>query len=153
MPGGYVLYSGKFYYGGQKIAADGPFERMLLFVKESSIIPTGPELQYTSQIPADPVTLFVYTGKDADFTLYEDDDTTYNYEKGAFSDIEFSYSELKKKLTIAETKGRFPGMLTNRTFKIVWVTKTQPKELQFENVAGDVINYKGKELSVSIKSK
>ena len=45
--GWYDLYSGKWYAGGQKINADAPYERMPVFVKAGSIIPFGPELQYT----------------------------------------------------------------------------------------------------------
>ena len=81
--GWYDLYSGKWYAGGQKIVADAPYERMPVFVKAGSIIPFGPELQYTSEKPADTITLNIYTGADASFNLYEDEGTNYNYEKGA----------------------------------------------------------------------
>ena len=83
--GWYDLYSGKWYAGGQKIIADAPYERMPVFVKAGSIIPFGPELQYTSEKPADTITLNIYTGADASFNLYEDEGTNYNYEKGAFA--------------------------------------------------------------------
>ena len=80
---------------------------MPLFVKEGSIIPTGPALQYTSEKKADPVTLFVYTGKDGSFNLYEDGDTTYDYEKGAYTIIPFTYNEASKTLTIGKREGSF----------------------------------------------
>ena len=54
---------------------------MPLFVRAGSIIPTGPDLQYTGEKPADPITLYVYAGADGAFTLYEDDGLTYGYEK------------------------------------------------------------------------
>ncbi|MDQ6845869.1 MAG: DUF5110 domain-containing protein, partial [Bacteroidota bacterium] len=146
--GWYDLYSGKYYEGGETIMADAPYERMPVFVKEGSVIPFGPDLQYTSQKPADTITLFVYTGKNASFNLCEDDDTTYNYEKGAFSSIDITYNDVKKELTIGERKGSFPGMLANRLFKIVWISKTQPKELQLENVTNEMIGYKGKEIRI-----
>lgn len=146
--GWYDLYSGKYFTGGQKITVDAPYETMPVFVKEGSIIPFGPELQYTSEKPADTLTLFVYTGKDASFKLYEDDDTTYNYEKGAFSNISFTYNEAKKKLTIEERKGNFAGMLTNRIIKIVWISKEQPKKLLFDNNVDEVVNYKGQAISI-----
>ena len=66
---------------------------MPLFVKAGSIVPVGPEIEYTSQKPADPVTLYVYTGADGSFTLYEDEGTTYDYEKGQYSLIPVTYSE------------------------------------------------------------
>jgi hypothetical protein len=46
----------------------------------------GPEIQHTAEKLDGPVTLWVYTGADASFELYEDDGLTYGYEQGAFSD-------------------------------------------------------------------
>lgn len=150
--GWYDLYSGKYFNGGQRINADAPFERMPVFVKEGSIIPFGPDLQYTSEKPADTLTLYVYTGKDASFKLYEDDDTTYNYEKGHFSNIPINYIEGTKKLTIEKREGSFEGMLINRTFKIVWASKLQSKALQLDTEPGEIINYKGQTVSITNRS-
>ena len=94
--GWYDLYSGKYFDGGQTINADAPYERMPVFVKEGSIIPTGPDIQYTNEKPADIITLFVYTGKDASFNLYEDEDTNYNYEQGKYAIIPITYNEQSK---------------------------------------------------------
>ena len=61
--GWYDLYSGKYFKGGATINADAPFNRMPVFVKEGSIIPFGPAMQYTMEKKADTISLFVYTGK------------------------------------------------------------------------------------------
>lgn len=145
--GWYDLYSSKYYNGGQQITADASYERMPLYVKEGSIIPFGPALQYTAEKPADPITLYVYTGKDATFTLYEDENTTYGYEKGAFSNIPITYNQAKKQLTIGKRQGSFPGMINNRTFNIVWVNKSQPKELDFDEL-GKNVRYNGNAVMV-----
>lgn len=148
--GWYDLYSGAFLKGGQKIAADAPYERMPIFVKEGSILPFGPELQYTSEKPADPIRLYVYTGKDASFTLYEDEGTNYNYEKKAFSNILISYSEKDKTLTIGQREGSFNGMLTNRTFEIFVVSPRSKRPLSFESAAKQKLSYNGQKVSVKI---
>jgi alpha-D-xyloside xylohydrolase len=57
------LYSGKWYAGAQEINADADYERMPVFVKAGSIIPFGPELQYTTEKPADTIMLNVYSGQ------------------------------------------------------------------------------------------
>ncbi len=149
--GWYDFYTGKFLKGGQIITADAPYETLPLYIKEGSIIPTGPELQYTSEKPADPITLSVYTGKDASFTLYEDENTNYNYEKGAFSQIIFSYNEQAGTLTISDRTGSFNGMLKNRTFKIVWISKEKPGVIGFESKAGKTVKYSGRKLVVTLK--
>lgn len=148
--GWYDLYSGKYFQGGQRITTDAPYERMPVFVKEGSIIPVGHDLQYTSQKPADTITLHIYTGKDAVFTLYEDEDTNYNYEKGAFSNIPFIYNEAKKQLIIGERKGSFQGMLQNRIFKVVWISKSNPKGMNFENMEGSSAQYNGKSITIKM---
>jgi alpha-D-xyloside xylohydrolase len=148
--GWYDLYTGKYYKGAQQITADAPYERMPVFVKEGSILPTGPALQYTSEKPADPLTLFVYTGKDASFSLYEDEGTNYNYEKGAFSTIDFNYSEATKSLSISNRKGSFKGMLQNRTIRVVVISQKSAKALDFNQVADFTIKYVGKETAIKL---
>jgi alpha-D-xyloside xylohydrolase len=149
--GWYDLYSGQYRNGGQRITVDASYERMPVFVKEGSIIPFGPELQYTSEKPADTLTLHVYTGRDAAFTLYEDEGTNYNYEKGQFTNIPMSYSEATKTLTIGNRKGKFSGMIDTRIFKIVWISN-EAKALDFEQAPNAVINYNGKVVSI-VKAK
>ncbi|MBL7707900.1 MAG: DUF5110 domain-containing protein [Chitinophagaceae bacterium] len=148
--GWYDLYSGKYYNGGENIIADAPYERVPVFVKEGSIIPTGPELQYVAEKPADPVTLFVYTGKDASFVLYEDEGVNYNYEKGSFSEISFTYNELAKTITIGKRKGSFEGMLKTRTIHIKVISKERPAGLEFSQKAMKTVKYTGKEIVVKL---
>jgi alpha-D-xyloside xylohydrolase len=123
--GWFDFYSGKKYNGGQTVSVDAPLERIPLFVKEGSIIPAGPVVQYTSEKPADPLTIYVFPGKNASFNLYEDEGTNYNYEKGQFSNIAMSYDEATRTLTFGERQGAFPNMVANRKFKIVWVADHQ----------------------------
>ncbi|MDP2890757.1 MAG: glycoside hydrolase family 31 protein, partial [Bacteroidota bacterium] len=147
--GWYDLYSGKYISGGQKINVDAPYERMPLFVKEGSIVPFGPEIQYTGEKQADAITLYVYTGKDAEFKLYEDEGVNYNYEKGNFSTILFKYDEESGKLTIGDANGSFEGMLKTRTFNIVWVGKQKPVAFDLSKKADASITYEGKSVEVA----
>jgi alpha-D-xyloside xylohydrolase len=149
--GWYDLYSGKFTNGGQWITEEAAYERMPVFVKEGSILPFGPELQYTAEKPTDTISLYVYTGKDAAFTIYEDENTNYNYEKGSFSNIPITYSEANKTLTISSRVGTFPGMLTNRTFNIVWISRASGKKMDFEQEADAAVQYNGKTVTLKMK--
>jgi alpha-D-xyloside xylohydrolase len=85
--GWYDLKSGQYHKGRQAIQADAPYTDIPLFVKAGSILPCGPEIQHTEEKPADPIRLFVYTGGDGSFTLYEDENVNYNYEQGKFAII------------------------------------------------------------------
>ncbi|OQP60522.1 alpha-xylosidase [Niastella vici] len=148
--GWYDLYSGKWYTGGQKINAEASYERMPVFVKAGSIIPFGPGLQYTSEKPADTITLNVYTGADASFNLYEDEGANYNYEKGAFTIIPVKYNEAAKTITIGDRKGTFNGMLPKRTFRINVITPNEAKHLEFDAKCDKEIMYEGKKLTIKI---
>ena len=148
--GWYDLYSGKYYKGAQNIRADAPYERIPVFVKEGSIIPSGPALQYSTEKAADPLRVFVYTGKDASFSLYEDEGTNYNYEKGAFSTIELRYNEVSKSLTIGSRQGSFAGMLKNRTINFIFITPQSAKPLDFTGKADQTIQYSGKQITLRL---
>ena len=149
--GWYELRSGKYFEGGQTIEADAPYSDIPIFVKEGSIILCGPEIQYSNEKPADPIRLFVYTGKDASFTLYEDEGINYNYEKRVFAQISLIYNEKDKSLTIHGRQGEFPGMLETRTFEIVWISRDKPSGLNFEKEPDTTIRYNGKMKSIKIQ--
>jgi len=141
--GWYDFYSGQFIPGGRYLDVSAPYERLPLFVREGSIIPFGPEIEYTSQKLADPVTLFVYTGRNASFTLYEDEGVNYGYERGECTFIPFNYDEVSGELTIGERKGQYPGMLRDRTFNIVWVTRTNNIEFDPDMKPHATLSYDG----------
>ncbi len=148
--GWYDLYTGQYYEGGQTINAAAPYGRMPVFVKEGAIIPAGPALQYTDEKPADPITLYVYGGRNGHFSLYEDEGVNYNYEKGQFTEIDFLYDHLSNTLTIGKRRGSFPGMLAKRTFYIKLITKSHPAAFDFEERKGRRIKYAGEKIIVKL---
>lgn len=117
------FWTGKTYNGGETINTPTPLNEMPLFVKAGAIIPFGPDLQYAMEKKADPLELRVYIGADGSFSLYEDENSNNNYEKGIFSTIPFSWNEVTKTLIIGARKGTFPGMLKERTINVVFVDK------------------------------
>jgi len=148
--GWYDLFSGKYFEGGQSIEAAAPLNIIPIYVKEGSIIPVGPEIQYASE-KIDPITLYVFTGKDGSFKLYEDENINYNYEKGAYSEIPFTYNEQNRLLTIGNRIGTFPGMPESRTFQIIWVGKSKPTGLNFNVKPNKVIKYNGNEQIIKME--
>lgn len=147
--GWYDFYSGKYVDGGQKLTVDAPYERMPLYVREGAIIPYGPDMQYSDEKPASEITLYVYAGQNGAFTLYEDEGVNYNYEKGQYATIPFTYNEADGTLTIGDRTGEFPGMLKQRTFNIVKVGKDKPQPFDLK-AKGTVVNYDGKAQHVKI---
>jgi alpha-D-xyloside xylohydrolase len=118
----YDFWTGRAVMGGGAIDSAAPLDRMPLYVRAGSILPMGPELQYSTEKPEDPIELRVYAGSNGSFTLYEDENDTYGYEKGAYATIPFVWDDAAKTLTIGDRAGKFPGMLETRTFRIVFVS-------------------------------
>jgi len=141
--GWYDFWTGVAFSGGRTIDAAAPYESLPVFVKAGSIIPFGPELQYTAEKPADPITLYVYAGADGAFALYEDEGLNYNYEKGAFTRIPIQWNDSTRILTIGKREGSFPGMLSERTFEIVLVSKGKPAGFSFTPKADRSLRYGG----------
>ena len=87
------------------------------------------------------------------FTLFEDENTNYNYKKGRFSTIPFNDNEKNKELTIEKLQGEFSGILQKRTFEIVWINGQKPSGLDFQSEPDAIISYDGNQQSIRMKQK
>ena len=115
----YDFWTNKLYKGGQMVTLETSFDRVPMFVRAGSILPLGPEMQWVGEKKWDNLELRIYPGADGQFVLYEDEGDNYNYEKGMYSIISFSWNEKTHTLTIGDRQGTYPGMLQNRQFTIV----------------------------------
>jgi alpha-D-xyloside xylohydrolase len=146
--GWYDFWTGTAIAGRQTTSAAAPYDSLPLYVRAGSIIPTGPELEYVDQQPADPITLYVYAGADAAFTLYEDDGESYAYEGGAFSRIPLGWDDATSTLSIGAREGSFSGMLSSRTFRIILVNPSRTVGFTFTPGADEIVTYDGTAVSV-----
>ena len=135
----YDFWTGKQYRGGQRLELSTSLNRVPMFVRAGSILPLGPEMQYTGEKPWDNLEIRLYPGADGTFTLYEDEGDTYNYERGIYSTIPFHWNDRSHTLTIGNRQGQYPGMLTNRKFTVV-----------MPNGTSQTVNYNGKEVTVQL---
>ena len=150
--GWYDFYTGAYHAGGQTIVADAPYDKIPVFIPEGTILPIGPEMQWSDEKKPELIDLYVYAGKDGSYTLYEDEGTNYNYEKGKYAVIDFKYDDARKQVTIGARKGSFDGMLQKRRFNIILVDQ---KKQQGVNLAkspkGKVVKYSGQAMTVKLK--
>jgi len=145
----YDFWTGASMEGSRNLDAAAPIENLPLFVRAGSIVPMGPEKEWSTEKPEDPMELRIYRGANGDFTLYEDENDGYNYEKGAYATIPFHWDETKQALTIGERKGEFPGMLAARSFQIVFVGENHGVGVQPEGKPDKVLHYAGKQITVT----
>jgi len=148
--GWYNLYNGKYTVGGQKQTVDATYDRMPIYVAAGSILPMGKVIQNTAQAQTD-LTLYVYAGKNGTFSLYEDENTNYNYEKDASATIKFTYDDKNKTVTIADRKGSFKGMAKERNISIILVQQNNPVGIDSPTKEEKTIHYTGSNISVSFK--
>ena len=148
--GWYNLYTNEYIQGGQRLVVDAPYEQIPVFVREGAIIPFGPDMEWSDEKPAELINLYIYAGQDGAFQLYEDEGTNYNYEKGKYATIDITYDDASKTVSFGARKGQFPGMLKNRRFNVVLVTKDAPKPLNLENPEGVMVNYNGKAVTCNL---
>jgi len=89
--------------------------------------------------------LRIYPGADGEFTLYEDENSNYNYEKGQFATFQFRWKDKEHQLTISERKGDFQGMLKERTFNVILVNEKNGIGVDVSGKPDYIIKYTGAE--------
>ncbi|MGB4657929.1 MAG: TIM-barrel domain-containing protein [Mobilitalea sp.] len=121
LPGGCIWYdfwTGEAFLGGQVVTANATIDRIPLYVKSGAIIPMAEVAQHTGAINEQEIDLQIYTGDNGFFTLYQDENDNYNYERGIYSTIEMTWNETEESLTLHKRKGSYPDMPKVIKFKI-----------------------------------
>jgi len=142
----YDFFTGERLHGGQSLQRPCPIDEMPVYVRAGSIIPLGPDVQYSGEKPWDNLEIRLYPGADGRFILYEDEGDGYNYEQGQFSEIIFTWNDAQRTLTIGQRSGKFKGMLQQRRFSIVVGAKGSGTPQQLDKV----VDYDGHELSIKL---
>ncbi len=143
----YDFWTGEKQDGGRRIEADAPLSKLPLFVRAGSIVSMGPAMEWATEKAADPIELRIYPGADGDFTLYEDENDSYRYEKGAYATIAMHWDDGAKTLTLGAREGSFAGMLAERRFRVVLAGKGNGVGIG-EVAAETSVVYKGEKLIV-----
>lgn len=125
-----------------------PIRILPLYVRAGSIVPMGPTMQYATEKPDAPYEIRIYPGADGKFTLYEDDNETYNYEKGQRATYDLVWDNAAKTLTIGAREGSFPGMTATRKLNLVLATDKTGAGIAEAPSATKTITYTGKPITV-----
>jgi alpha-D-xyloside xylohydrolase len=144
----YDFWAGTSVSGGATITSSAPLATIPIYVRAGSIVPMGPDLMYATEKSADTIELRVYPGADGTFTLYEDEDDNYNYEKGQYATIPFVWSDAAQTLTIGARQGSFNGMLAKRVFNVVTVSQNHGSGQGFTANPDAQVVYAGGPVSV-----
>ncbi len=105
--------------GGREVTQQAPLDRFPLYVRAGSIMPMGPVLQYATEQPDAAYEIRIYPGADGRFTIYEDDNETYAYEKGQSARYDIRWDDRRRTVTVGARSGTFPGMMKQRRLNFV----------------------------------
>ncbi len=138
------LNSDKVYPAGTEIKYDAPLNVIPLFVKGGSIVPRNRPVQYVGADTNQEMDIVVYVGNDATFSLYEDDNETYAYEKGDYNIIRMDWNDAKKELTLMKVDGNRTPALQQRQFNVRLVRNEGGKAVINERI----VNYKNEGIKI-----
>lgn len=145
----YNFWTGEYVSGGQTVNTEAAVDIVPLYIKAGSILPFGPDVQYSTEKKWDQLEIRVYAGADAEFVLYEDENDKYNYEKGIYSTIRFKWDDVSGTLSIEDRKGSFPKMLKSRKFKVTLISKDKPTGVSSLKHT-KTISYSGKQTRLAL---
>jgi alpha-glucosidase (family GH31 glycosyl hydrolase) len=115
----YDFWSDAQIDGDRVVQYPAPTGKLPLFVKAGSIVPMANFALSTAAIPKDTLTIRLYPGTDASFTLYEDDGITEEYKTAhAQRTTEIAFSQSPFSLTINAASGTFLGAPEERAYRI-----------------------------------
>ncbi|NLX26962.1 MAG: DUF5110 domain-containing protein [Lentisphaerae bacterium] len=134
--------------GGQTVTRDCPLNIMPLYIRAGSIVPMGPVMQYATEKPDAPYEIRIYPGADASFTIYEDDNETYDYEKGEYATYDLVWDDAAKTLSIGPRSGSFAGMVKERELNVVLALPEQNAGIETATSGVKPIKYTGKPVQV-----
>ncbi len=146
----YDFWTGRALAGAGWIDAPSPLGRMPLYARAGSILPLGPEEEWATEKPADPIELRIYPGANGSFTLYEDENDNYDYERGLYATIPVEWDDVTHTLTLGKRQGQFPGMLKTRTFRIVLVRGNHGTGAGATSHPDKIVRYAGSAIQVNV---
>jgi len=95
----YALGSNKTRAGGQSADVSAALDEIPVFVRAGTILPLGPVVQHTRDLPGGPLDVQVFPGTDSTFTLIEDDGNTTAYKTGEVRRVTFTWDDRARSLT------------------------------------------------------
>ncbi|UQV19878.1 DUF5110 domain-containing protein [Brevundimonas albigilva] len=134
--------------GGQSATVAAALNKIPVYVRAGSILPTGPAITYTAEKLDGPLTLVVYTGANGAFSFYEDEGKDYGYERGEFSNIPMTWDDARGVLSIGARTGSYPGMPMSRTINVRFVSGPGADVGDFDAAPARTVQYAGQAVEI-----
>jgi len=152
-PGNWMdAWTGRMISGPGMVTNDVPLDQIPIYIKSGAVLPLAPEMQYTGQLPWDPVTLDLYprAGETNTATLYEDDTLTTAYQRGKFRNTLITASADDAKQTIFVNIGGAIGTYHGALKKRAWILRIHPPADWPKDLAPEQIKASGKKINTPV---
>jgi AraC-like DNA-binding protein len=123
------------YWTGEKFAGPAEVSYRIpehaggpLFIRSGAIVPMWPDMEYAGQQPTQRLELHLYPGGSGEYSLYEDDGTTFGYLRGEMATTRIACRDDRRgfSVEIGPRAGRYPGMPERRYWDIVVHSSDKP---------------------------
>jgi alpha-glucosidase len=146
----YNYWTNQKYEGGRNIEVAAPIDRLPMFVKAGSTIPTQQIVQYSDQSPIDPLTLTVYPAHSSSSDYYEDDGVSFDYLRGVYLHRSFEQERTKKQTILRITKAEGTYTPPDRSLVVRFVDiSAEPRSV---TVSGETLKRSGWSYDVSART-
>jgi alpha-glucosidase len=115
----------------------------LLFIRNGAILPYQKTMNYTGEFPQDTLFLKVYPEGQSSYTLWEDDGTSFEYEKGKIAKtlFECNNTDSETDFTIFPCQGSYSGIIKNKTYHLELNIPEKPSKVLVNNRLVENWNY------------
>lgn len=134
----YDFWTGERTSGGKEIVRAVDLATTPLFVRAGAILPLGPVKQYFDQPVNEPMTICIYPGADGEFVLYQDDGTTFDFERRQQSRIIMRWNDRNRQLQVMLAPGSKLLKSAGEDMTIQLVPGGTGKQLHFTGRAATV---------------
>jgi alpha-glucosidase (family GH31 glycosyl hydrolase) len=115
--------TGKHFTGPISVDRSFSIDQIPVYLRAGAIVPMQPEMLHTGQKAVDPLIVTVWPltpGSTSNYSLYEDSGASVLYQRGVFARTPIRATEMEDTLRveIGPVEGRFPGMLSIRSYEL-----------------------------------
>lgn len=148
--GWHDFWTGEHLAGSRDVVRPAPLDSLPLLVRAGSVLPLGPDLEWTDQHPADPLEVRVYPGADGAGEWYEDAGDGFDYETGAWSVVPWRWSDRDGVLTLGARQGTYAGQPASRRLRVVRVRPGVGVGIDPAPTVDREVCYDGRELQITL---
>jgi len=119
--------------GGQWSVIEVPLNKIPLYIKEGGIIPMQEVQNYVGEKKIEQLELIIFPSKKSEYTLYEDDGQSYQYETGKYSLTKFSLEKGLKIINLQTVKLKTDFKNDRKNYLFTLLETKEPNKIFFND--------------------